>query len=132
MKNMKILVVDDEDIVLESCRKVLEADGFEVLLAASADQALEMIRDEPPALLLVDIKMPDRDGVYLIREVRKEHPDMPIVLMTGYTTKETVSEAAQIGVATLIAKPFTPDELAETVRRVVKKKVVPVFTQYDG
>jgi len=129
---MKILVVDDEDIVLESCRRVLEADGYEVLLAASADQALQMIRDEPPDLLLVDVKMPEHDGVYLIREVRKERPDIPIVLMTGYTTKETVAEAAQIGAATLIAKPFTPDELAETVRRVVKKKIVPVFSQYDG
>jgi len=129
---MKILVVDDENIVLESCRKVLEADGHEVLLAASADQALEMIRDEPPALLLVDIKMPDHDGVYLIREVRKERPDIPIVLMTGYTTKETVAEAAQVGAATLLAKPFTPDELAETVRRVTKKTIVPLFSPQDG
>jgi DNA-binding NtrC family response regulator len=132
MKKMRILIVDDEEIVLESCRKVLEADGYDVLLAGSADQALERMRDEPPDLLLVDIKMPERDGVYLIREVRKERTDIPIVLMTGYTTKETVAQAAQIGVATLIAKPFTPDELAETVRGVLKGKVVPVFSQANG
>lgn len=132
MGQMKILVVDDEEIVLESCRKVLQAEGFEILLADSAQHALESMRDETPALLLVDIKMPEQDGVYLIREVRKDHPDIPIILMTGYTTKETVSEAAQIGVATLIAKPFTPDELVGTVRRVLKKKVVPVFSQRDG
>lgn len=132
MINMKILVVDDEEIVLESCRKVLEAEGFEVLLAESAHQALEIMQDETPALLLVDIKMPEKDGVYLIREVRREQADIPIVLMTGYTTKETVAQAAQIGAATLIAKPFTPDELTETIRRVLKKKVVPVFSQADG
>lgn len=128
---MKILVVDDEAIVLESCRRVLEAEGYDVLLASSADEALEAIRNDPPGLLLADIKMPQHDGVYLIRELRKERQEIPIVLMTGYTTKETVAEAAQIGAATLIAKPFTPDELAETVRRVVEKKVVPVFSSRD-
>ncbi|NVM25383.1 MAG: response regulator [Desulfobacterales bacterium] len=122
---MKIMVVDDEGIVLDSCRRVLEADGFQVLLVTSADKALAAIQDQEPALLLVDIKMPERDGMYLMREVKEKWPDIPIIVMSGYHTAETVKEAVKMGATTFIAKPFTPDELLETLRQVIQKKESP-------
>ena len=69
---MKILVVDDENIVLESCRRVLEAEGFEILLVESVNRAIKIIEDDDPALLLVDAKMPEHDGMYLMQEVKKK------------------------------------------------------------
>ena len=119
---MKILVVDDENIVLDSCQRVLEADGFEVFLVPSADKALKAMKKDDFALLLIDVKMPGHDGMYLMREVKEKWPDIPIIVMSGYHTKEIIEEAVKIGAATFIAKPFTPDELLEALRQVIKKE----------
>lgn len=123
-----ILIVDDEVIVLESCRRVLEADGFEVMLASSAEEALEIIKCRLPVALLMDIKMPERDGIYLMGQIREKWREIPVIVMTGYPTTETIADAAKMGAATLISKPFTPDELVETVRCVLKKVIQPVFS----
>ena len=119
---MKILVVDDESIVLDSCRLVLGAEGFEVLAAISADEAIKTIANEKPSLLLIDVKMPGRDGMYLMREVKERWPDIPVIVMSGYATRETIAEAAEIGAASFIAKPFTPEELLKTVQKVIQKE----------
>jgi DNA-binding NtrC family response regulator len=119
---MKILVVDDENIVLSSCRLVLEAENFEVLLAESVKQALNILINETPALLLIDVKMPAQDGMYLMKEVKEKWPAIPIIVMSGYPIDSTVKTAADLGAATFIAKPFTPDELLETVRSILQKE----------
>jgi DNA-binding NtrC family response regulator len=122
MNTMKILVVDDEDIVLESCQAVLELAGFEVLLVPSADKALEAMKSNEFTLLLVDVKMPKRDGMYLMRKVKEQWPDIPILVMSGYYTTETIKEAIKMGAATFIAKPFEPDELVETIHQIIKRE----------
>jgi DNA-binding NtrC family response regulator len=122
---MRILVVDDEAIVLDSCRRVLEADGFEVLLAPSVEEALKTIAGLPetdPLVLLIDVKMPVHDGMYLMRKVKEKWPRLPVIVMSGYPTAETVQAAEQLGAVTFIAKPFTPDELLETLRSVLAKE----------
>jgi|PlaIllAssembly_1097288.scaffolds.fasta_scaffold415165_2 DNA-binding NtrC family response regulator len=119
---MKVLVVDDEPIVLKSCRMVLEAEGFEVMMAGSVQEALAAIEAHAPGLLLVDVKMPVLDGMYLMRQVREKRPGMPIIVMSGYSTRDTIREALELGAATFIAKPFTPDELTDTVRSVLKTR----------
>ena len=121
---MKILVVDDEGIVLLSCRRILEAEGFEVQAAPSVDEALALLAAPGatlPALLLVDVKMPVHDGMYLMQRVKASHPELPVIVMSGYPTEETVENAAMLGAATFIAKPFTPEELLEKVLSVAGK-----------
>ena len=119
---MKILVVDDEDIVLESCQAVFELEGFEALFVPSADKALEAMKNNGFDLLLIDVKMPKKDGMYLMREVKVQWPDIPIIVMSGYYTTDTIQEAMRMGAATFIAKPFEPDELVKMVRQVVEKE----------
>jgi len=119
--NMNILVVDDENIVLDSCQRVLEADGFEVFLVPSADKALKAMKKEGFDLLLVDVKMPKHDGIYLMRKVKEKWPDIPIIVMSGYPTPDTITDGAKMGAAAFIAKPFTPDELLKTVQQVIQK-----------
>ena len=119
---MKILVVDDEGIILDSCRRVLEEDGLDVLLVTSADKAIAAIEDEEPSVLLMDVKMPVRDGMDLMREVKERWPTMPIIVMSGYHTTETIEEADKMGAVAFINKPFTPDELLETIRQVIQKE----------
>ena len=116
---MKILVVDDEQIVLNSCKRVLEADGFEVFPVTCAQKALTTLEEEGFSLVLIDVKMPERDGMYLIEEVKKKWPDMPMIVMSGYDIPETIEEAIKIGAPIFIAKPFTPDELLAKVHQVI-------------
>jgi len=118
---MKILVVDDDAIVIKSCKRILEAEGLEVSTVSSADEALEMIKKYEFDLLLIDVKMPRHDGMFLMREILKVIPDMPIVVMSGYPTPETVSDVLKLGATQFIPKPFRPDELIKTIRPVLRK-----------
>ena len=119
---MKILVIDDEPVILNSCRKVLEQDGFDVYLVPSADEALKAMKKEVFDLLLVDVKMPKHDGIYLMQKVKEKWPDVPIIVMSGYPTPDTITDGAKMGADAFIAKPFTPDELLETIRQVIQKE----------
>ena len=119
---MKILVVDDENIVLESCQAILEVEGFEVILVPSADKAIEAMKNDNFTLLLIDVKMPKHDGMYLMEKIKEQWPGIPIIVMSGYYTTETIKEAFEMGAAKFIAKPFEPDELVKTVRQIIKKE----------
>jgi DNA-binding NtrC family response regulator len=120
---MRVLVVDDEPIVLKSCRLVIEAEGWEMISASSVAEALSILESIAPELLLVDVKMPVHDGMYLMRMVRKKRPGIPIIVMSGYATGETIKEAEGLGAAIFLPKPFTPDELADTLRSVARNKL---------
>ena len=119
---MKILVIDDEPVVLNGCRKVLEEDDFDVYLVPSADEALKAMERGGIDLLLVDVKMPKHDGIYLMQKVKEQWPDVPVIVMSGYPTPDTITDGDKMGAAAFIAKPFTPDELLETIRQVIQKE----------
>jgi DNA-binding NtrC family response regulator len=121
VKEMKILVVDDDAIVIKSCRRILEAEGFEVTSVPSADEALEKIKYYEFDLLLMDVKMPKHDGIFLMREIKKNWPDIPIIVMSGYPTPETIADVLKLGATQFIPKPFRPDELVKSVRQVIQK-----------
>jgi DNA-binding NtrC family response regulator len=129
---MKIMVVDDEGIVLESCRRVLEPEGYELLLAKSAEEALDALNADTFSLILLDLKMPVHDGIYLMKTLKDRGVDVPVVVMTGYSTVETMREADEMGASRFLPKPFTPDELIDTVRRVLKKERINETDQSTG
>lgn len=118
---MKILVVDDDVIVIRSCKRILEAEDFEVFTCPSADEALDKIKYYDFDLLLMDVKMPKHDGLFLMREVKKNWPGIPIIVMSGYPTPETISDVLKLGATQFIPKPFRPDELMKSVRLVLQK-----------
>jgi DNA-binding NtrC family response regulator len=118
---MKILVVDDDAIVIKSCRRILEAEGFEVTTVPSADEALGKIKYDDFDLLLMDVKMPKHDGIFLMREIKKNKPDLPIIVMSGYPTPETIADVLKLGATQFIPKPFRPDELVKSVCQVIQK-----------
>jgi DNA-binding response OmpR family regulator len=115
---MKVLIVDDNPVVVLSSRRVLEAEGMEVHVATSVEMGETMLGADRFDLLLTDIRMPGRDGFEMIIQARKIRPNMPILMMTGYMTPETIEQGRKCGADNYIAKPFTPDELIEAVRKV--------------
>jgi DNA-binding NtrC family response regulator len=118
---MKILVIDDEPIVLESCRRILEGQGHAVYPVGSADGAIEAMNADFYEVLLVDIKMPARDGLDLVREIKERWPETFVIVMTGYSTSETVRKSFVAGSDRFISKPFTPDELLQVFEEVILK-----------
>lgn len=113
---MKILVIDDETVVLDSCRKILCSEGFEVEAASSVDDALPLLEKERFPLLLIDIKMPRHDGLYLMNLLRERQIVIPTVVMSGYTTAEAMDAAKDMGAIAFLPKPFTPDELLSVIK----------------
>ena len=117
----KILIIDDDPVVLASCKRILEAESYVVSLTSSVLDALQMMEGKKFDILLVDVIMPEYDGMYLIGNVREKLPDLPILVMSGYPTPETISSGMQMGATRFIAKPFTPDELITAVRKALLK-----------
>jgi DNA-binding NtrC family response regulator len=115
-------VVDDDPVVRASCRRVLEQEGYQVTLCTGAKEALAELGRQDTALLIVDVIMPEYDGIYLIGSVRRESPNLPILVMSGYPTPETIASGQRLGATHFLAKPFTPEELAAAVRRALGKE----------
>ncbi len=113
----QILIVDDDRVVLASCRRILESEGYAVSLTSSVKEALQMLEEKNFDLLLVDVIMPEYDGMYLVGNARETLPNLPILVMSGYPTPETISSGIRMGATHFIAKPFTPDELITAVQR---------------
>ena len=94
---MKILVVDDDAIVIESCKRILKDTNFEALYVSSVDEALKMLEDYSIHLIIADIKMPEKDGLYLISICKKRFPHIPILVISGYSTEETIRHSLSTG-----------------------------------
>ena len=115
----RILVVDDEPVVNESCRRVLADEGYEVDTTESGRDGLDRASARHFDLVITDLKMPDLDGMELVRELRRQRPDTAVVVITGYGTVPSAIEAMRLGVCDYIEKPFTPRQLADAVHRAV-------------
>jgi len=118
----RILVVDDEMIVCESCKRILEEEGYEVDIALSGKEAFEKMKGNPFDIVITDLKMPGIDGMEVLGTFRKEYPDSIIIMITGFSTVETAVEAMKLGAFDYIPKPFTPDEVTIVVKKAIEKK----------
>ena len=114
-----ILIVDDEEAMRDACRQVLASDGLILKEVSSGQEALEVIRQESFELMILDLKMPGMDGMEILRRVQQESPGTAAVVITGYASVESAVEAMKLGAADFLPKPFTPDVLRLTVRRVL-------------
>jgi DNA-binding response OmpR family regulator len=113
---MNVLVVDDDPIVLASCLRVLRAEGFAVFTASSVVEALPAASQREYDLFLVDVKMPERDGIQLMSDLRRKGVKAPVIVMSGYPTPETIAAGREGGAIAFLPKPFTPAELLQAVR----------------
>ena len=105
----KILVVDDDPSVTRSFNRVLSQKGYAVITAASAEEALAKIQNEHYDAVFTDIKMPGMNGVEMARRVKAEQPWMPVVIVSGYVTKQVLDQTGAFGVTQYMNKPLSPD-----------------------
>ena len=120
----KIIVVDDEKRICHNVAKILAKNQYEVTQAMSAQEALEKMAKESFSLLISDIVMPEKNGLELLKMVKKEWPLTKAVMMTAYASTDTAIKAIRLGALDYIPKPFTPGELRSTVEQALTGDLV--------
>jgi DNA-binding NtrC family response regulator len=121
MESKMILVVDDEIGIRELLSEILFDEGYQVYLAENAEQARVFRKEREPDLVLLDIWMPDTDGITLLKEwVDQELLTMPVVMMSGHGTIETAVEATRIGAVDFLEKPIALQKLLSTIAKAIR------------
>ena len=102
----KVLVVDDERAMREFLTVLLEKQGHHVIAAPDGEQALELVAQQPPDLVISDVRMPKMDGIGLLTGIRKKHPHLPVIMITAYASMDSTIQAMRLGADDYITKPF--------------------------
>jgi len=115
MKPNKALVIDDEQVVLDSVTKILTDENYEVDVSLSGREGLQWAIGRDYDIVLTDIRMPDIGGMRVLRDIKRAKPSLAVVMITGYASVESSVQAMKLGAADYIEKPFTPDQLLKAV-----------------
>ena len=117
MKRRRILVIDDESVICDACRLVLAEKGHLVDHRLNGNTGLLAIKRGTYDLILLDVKLPDVDGMEILKSVREKGSGPVVIVMTGYSTMSNALQAMKLGAADYLAKPFTDEELVEAVEK---------------
>jgi len=118
----RILIADDEEIVIRSCLRILDGDDFQVEAVQDGREALRKIEENPYDVLILDIMMPNMDGLEVLRRVKETHPNVDVIMITGLSQIDTAVQAMKLGAFDYISKPFEPDELKLVVQRALERR----------
>ncbi len=121
MNKKRALVIDDEQIVLDSVRKILAAEGCEVDVTLKGKTGIEMAVGNPYDIVLTDIRMPDIGGLIVLRDIKRRKPALPVVVITGYASVKSAVSAMKLGASDYIEKPFSPEELVASVTTAIER-----------
>jgi|CXWL01.1.fsa_nt_gi CheY-like chemotaxis protein len=119
VRSLSVLAVDDDSLVLSVVDLMLRGAGHCVRTVASGQEALDALAESRFDLVLSDVRMPGMDGVELSRRIRAAYPLLPVILMTGYLSEQSIGTARKIGVEHVVSKPFKSAQLLALITRVV-------------
>jgi len=124
MSDFKILLVDDEQEFLEPMAVRLGRRDISCVTAQSGEEALRRLEKESFNCAVVDVRMPVMDGLELLRKIRKDYPNVPVVLLTGHASVELGIQGMELGAFEYLMKPVDLDELLDTVRRAAQESAL--------
>jgi two-component system sensor histidine kinase/response regulator len=116
----KILFIDDENIVLHSCKRIFKNSGYNIDTASSGEEGLQKVNDNEYDIVVSDLKMPGIGGMEVLKTIRKEYPNLTVIIFTGYANVETARDALKNGAFDYIPKPFTPEEIRDVLENAIK------------
>ena len=117
-----VLIMEDEFSVSKGMEMVLSEEGYDVAVAATGQAALEIFREKGCDVLVADLRLPDIDGMDVVRLIKSARPDTIVVVITGYASVDSAVESMKLGAFDYLPKPFTDDQIRSAVRRAVKQK----------
>lgn len=112
----KILICDDEEGIRESLKLILERD-YDMVFAESGDEAIKAMKETPMDIVILDVKMPRKDGLETLKELKKIRPSSNVIIATGYKSTDIAQEALKMGASDYVVKPFNRDN----IRKIVQK-----------
>jgi two-component system, OmpR family, phosphate regulon response regulator PhoB len=113
------MIVDDDESVRSLLRMTLPEDGYEIDEATDGEQALALVEERVPDLVLLDWKMPGRHGSLVLDELKSRHPELPVIVLTAEIAQHHRNLAESLNVDVFLTKPFSPLELLETIERLI-------------
>jgi two-component system, NtrC family, response regulator HydG len=122
MTRARVLIVDDEPDMVDNCARILGRTGYDCITATDPRRALELLDSERPDLLLADLKMPEVDGMALLRRARELDPAMPVILVTAFATIESAVAAIKEGAFDYLPKNFSVEQLWVAVERALRHR----------
>ena len=125
----RILVVDDEENVCQSIKKVLSRKGYEISQAFTVDDAVKLIKDMSFDLVITDLMIPGTSGLELLQIIRDHYPELDVIMITGYASIESAVKATKLGASAYLPKPFTPDELTKVTESTLANRIVRARTK---
>ncbi len=131
-KDLKILVVDDEESLLSVLSQVLNRAGFQVMSASNGEEAWEIFKKDPVPLVIADIVMPGMTGIELLLKIKEEFPETQVIIMTSYASFETVTKALRHGAYDYLIKPFEDLDVISTAAKRAMEKIDRIYeNQYE-
>lgn len=118
---MKILLVEDEQVLLKSLELRLKKDGFEVIPAKDGREAMNQLQTAIPDLVVTDVMLPFRNGLEVVRETKLKHPHVPVIVLSGLGQEQHVMDGFKLGADDYVTKPFSPQELIVRIKRLLSK-----------
>ena len=116
-----ILIVDDEPIVRESIRDWLKDAGYEVATAETGEEAIAMIKKKDFSVLVLDVRLPGKTGIRILRDIKALKPEIKSIIITAYPTSELATEAKELGAIDYLVKPIAPDDLERLIRETLQQ-----------
>ena len=118
----RILIVDDEEIIIRSCLRILDDEDYAVDAVQDGSEALRKVEENPYDVIILDIMMPKIDGLEVLQQVKERHPDIDVIMVTGLSQIQTAVKAMKLGAFDYLSKPFDPDELKLVVGRALERR----------
>lgn len=128
----KVLLIDDEVEFLDTLSERMRLRGMDVSTAETADNAVNAIDDEDYDAIVLDLQMPDMNGIEMLKVIKKSYPDMQVILLTGQATLDAGIEAMKLGAMDFMEKPADIDSLTEKIKKAQAKKMVLVEKKAEG
>ena len=122
MEQIKLLLVDDETEFVKTLSERLKMRELESEIALNGEEALEIVGKEPPDVIVLDLKMPGIDGMEVLRVIKKAHPKVQVIMLTGHGSEKDEKEARRLGAFDYLQKPVGMDKLVKIVKNAYKEK----------
>src|SRR5437762_4935318 len=122
MKNHRILVIDDERPILVTLEALLQRHGYQVDTAPNASQGLKLLKSKSPPLVLLDLQLPDADGLQMLDQIKGEHPETQVIILTAHDSLSNAIESIKRGAYHFISKPYAPEELLSLIEKALEKQ----------
>src|SRR5438477_1052377 len=124
MKNHRILVIDDESPILVTLEALLQRHGYQVDIAPTASQGLKLLKTKSPSLVLLDLQLPDAEGLQTLDSIKIDSPEMPVIILTAHDSLHNAIESIKRGAYHFISKPYAPEELLSLVEKALEKQLL--------